>query len=146
MENLCQASPTTGAPIDLPHLPRSAYAYGPNGFTREIPVGRNTNVTGYPFLEGTQVVSSLLFFLYSSCISQPLSQHCPLSIRPTLQEYEELVWLARNLKLEVTEYSRQLYGGEGVNDDNDDGGGDGAYGSGGSESTPNYQPRKRLFR
>ena len=73
MEHLCQAGPTTGAPIDLPHLPRSVYAYGPNGFTREISVGRNTNVTGYPFLEGTQVVSSLLFFLYSSCISQPLS-------------------------------------------------------------------------
>ena len=61
-----------------------------------------------------------------------------------MQEHEELVWLAGNHKLDVTEYSKQLYGGEGVDDD--DGGGDGGGGGGGgSESTPSYQPRKRRF-
>ncbi|KAK9996702.1 hypothetical protein SO802_021388 [Lithocarpus litseifolius] len=66
---------------------------------------------------------------------------------PTIQEHEELVWLARNLKLEVNEYSRQLYNGEDVgDDDNDGGGGDGGDGSGVSESTSSHQPRKRGFR
>ena len=37
-----------------------------------------------------------------------------------MQEYEELIWHAGNLKLEVTEYSRQLYGSEGAGDDDDD--------------------------
>ena len=40
-------------------------------------------------------------------------------------EPEELVWLARNLKLEVTEYSKQIYGPLEYaylsDDDNDDG-------------------------
>ena len=52
-----------------------------------------------------------------------------------------------NLKLEVTKYSRQLYGGEDVGDDDDndddDGGGDSG---GGSKLTPSHQPRKRHFR
>ena len=51
-------------------------------------------------------------------------------------EQEELVWLAGNLKLELTEYSRQLYGGEDdEDDDDDDDGGGGGDGAGGSELT-----------
>ena len=78
---------------------------------------------------------SLLFFSY---ISQSLVLTFSLQIQPTVQDYKELVWLARNLKLEVTKYSRQLYGprglaysGNGDDDDNDGGGGD-------SETTPSY--------
>ncbi|KAK9997949.1 hypothetical protein SO802_017552 [Lithocarpus litseifolius] len=33
-----------------------------------------------------------------------------LIAEPTVEEHEELVWLAGNLKLELTEYSRQIYG------------------------------------
>ena len=73
MDHLCQASSATGAPIDPPCLPWSIYAYSLDGFAQESLVSRNTNVTGYPFPKGTWVVSSLLFFLYFSCISQPLS-------------------------------------------------------------------------
>ncbi|KAK9998218.1 hypothetical protein SO802_017821 [Lithocarpus litseifolius] len=62
---------------------------------------------------------------------------------PTVQEHEELVWLAGNLKLEVTEYSRRIYGPGGSaypsgNDDGDDG-------AGGSETTPSYPLRKRRY-
>ena len=46
----------------------------------------------------------------------------------------------RNLKLELVEYSRQLYGG---GDDDDDGGGGNSVG--GSESTLSHQVRKRSF-
>jgi len=53
-----------------------------------------------------------------------------------LQEHEELIWLAGSHKLEVTEYSKQLYGGEGADNDDDGGGGDGGRGL---ESTPSYQ-------
>ena len=51
-------------------------------------------------------------------------------LQPTIQEHEELVWLAGNLKLEVTKYSRELYGPGGVahpgggDDDDDEDGGD----------------------
>ena len=62
-------------------------------------------------------------------------------IQPITQEHEELIWLAGNLKLEVTEYSRRIYSPKGFahpsggdDDDGDDGG------AGGSETTPNYQP------
>nr|XP_023880574.1 uncharacterized protein LOC111992959 [Quercus suber] len=48
-----------------------------------------------------------------------------LIVSPTIQKHEELVLLAGNLKPEVTEYSRSLYGPEGLacpgNDDDDDG-------------------------
>ena len=46
-----------------------------------------------------------------------------------------------NLKLELTEYSRQLYGGKDGEEEDDDGG----DGAGGLESTPSHQPRKRRF-
>ena len=61
----------------------------------------------------------------------------------TIQEHEELVWLAGNLKLEVTNYSSELYGPRGVahpsggDDDDDDGEEEG------SEATPSYWSRKR---
>ena len=43
----------------------------------------------------------------------------------------------------MVEYSRQLYGGEHVGDDDD--GGDGSDCGSGSELTPSYQPRKKCF-
>ena len=56
-------------------------------------------------------------------------------------EPEELVWLARNLKLEVTKYSEQIYGpleyaypSDDVSDDGDD-----------REMTSSYRPRKRHY-
>jgi len=58
------------------YLPWLVYAYSSNGFTRERAVGHNTNVMGYPFPEGTQMVSFLpllaLSFLFFSYISQSL--------------------------------------------------------------------------
>ncbi|KAK9997980.1 hypothetical protein SO802_017583 [Lithocarpus litseifolius] len=48
--------PTTSALIDAPRLPWLVYAYSPNSFARECPVGHNTNVTGYPFPKGTQTL------------------------------------------------------------------------------------------
>ncbi|KAL0004883.1 hypothetical protein SO802_012444 [Lithocarpus litseifolius] len=65
-------------------------------------------------------------------------------------EHEELVWLAENLKLEVTQYSKDLYGPKGPDylgndDDDDDDDNDGDSGED-SEVTPSYQPRKRRFR
>ena len=56
-----------------------------------------------------------------------------------------MVWLARDLKLEVTQYSKDLYDPEELaypsNDDGDDDGDGGED----SEATPSYQPRKRRF-
>ena len=53
------ASPATGGPIDLRHLPWSVYAYGPDGFARKRLVGHNLNIIGYPFPLSTGAVSSL---------------------------------------------------------------------------------------
>lgn len=53
MGYLCQAGPIASAPINPPHLPWSTYFYGPSGFTCERTMGRNKNVVGYPFPEGT---------------------------------------------------------------------------------------------
>lgn len=53
MEYSCQASPVVGVLLNPPYLPWSVYVYGPNGFSREHDVGRNTNVIGYSFPEGT---------------------------------------------------------------------------------------------
>lgn len=54
-----------------------------------------------------------------------------------------MVWLAKNLKLEVTNYSREPYGLGGVA--HPGGGGDDDDGSKEEdlEATPSYQPRKR---
>ncbi|KAL0015352.1 hypothetical protein SO802_002421 [Lithocarpus litseifolius] len=111
----CQLEePAAGELIDPSHLPWTVYAYGPDGFAWERVVPCNPNVIGYPFPSNTRV--------------------------PTIQEHEELVWLARNLKLEVTKYSRNLYGPERVaylgGDDDDDDEED-------SEATTSCQPMKR---
>ena len=53
MGYLCQTNLATGAHIDSPCLLWSVYVYDPNGFARKRAVGRNINVMGYPFLEGT---------------------------------------------------------------------------------------------
>ncbi|KAK9997981.1 hypothetical protein SO802_017584 [Lithocarpus litseifolius] len=114
------SEPIASEPIDPPDLPWMNYAYGPNGFAQEFTMPHNPNVMGYPFPPNTWA--------------------------PIIQEYEELVWLVGNLKLEVTIYTRSLYtpGGaayssSGGDDDDDDGGGDGED----LESTLSYQPRKR---
>ena len=76
------------------------------------------------------------------------SNNLSFKIQPTVLEHEELVLLAGNLKLDLTEYSQQLYGGGDDKDDDDDGGGGGGgdcNGVGGSESTPSHQQRKRSF-
>ena len=112
----------------------------------------NFNVMGYPFPRNTQAVSSffhLFFFLLALSLSLSLSFWVTnpsfFKLQLTIQEYEELVWLAGNLKLEVTNYSRSLYGlravaypGGGDDDDDDDGDDEED-----SEATPSYQPRKR---
>ena len=57
-----------------------------------------------------------------------------------------MVWLAGNLKLEVTQYLKDLYDLGGLaypdndDDDDDDGGGED------SEVTPSHRPKKRRFR
>ncbi|KAL0000313.1 hypothetical protein SO802_019915 [Lithocarpus litseifolius] len=62
------------------------------------------------------------------------------------QEHEELVWLAKSFKLEMTEYSQQIYSPGGYaypsGDDDDDGKGDGG---GDLKVTPSYLLRKRRF-
>ena len=51
------------------------------------------------------------------------------------------MWLAKNLKLEVTKYSMWIYGPKRFAHAGDDGDGGGDL-----ETTPSYQPRKRRFR
>ena len=64
-------------------------------------------------------------------------------IQPSVQEHEEHVLLAGNLKLKLTEYSRQLYrGGDDEDDDDDD---DGSDDAGGLESTPSHRLSKGSF-
>lgn len=63
-------------------------------------------------------------------------------MQPTIQEHEEMVWLPRDLKLEVTNYSRNLYCPKGAaylgGGDNDDSGKEDD-----PKATPSYQLRKR---
>ena len=73
MKILCQEGPIVSALIDPPCLPWSVYAYSPNGFAREHPVGHNTNVTSYPFPKGTRAMSFLLSLF--SFLSTLASQH-----------------------------------------------------------------------
>ena len=101
MKHLCQAGPTIGALIDPPRLLWSVYAYDPDGFARECPVGHNTNVTGYPFLEGTLALSFLSFLASLN----PSPNNFLSKIQPIVLEHKELVWLERKLKLELIEYS-----------------------------------------
>ena len=76
MKHLCQAGPAVGALIDPPRLPWSVYAYSPNGFARERPIMRNTNVTGYHFSKWYIGNKFSLFFLYFSWSLNP----CPNTI------------------------------------------------------------------
>ena len=67
---------------------------------------RNINVMGYPFLDGTQAVSSLQFLSswFLLHLSIAYSNLFPFTFQPIIQEHKELVWLVGNLKLEVTQY------------------------------------------
>ena len=66
----CQdtTGPIAGGPVDPPYLPWSICTYGPDAFARERPVGRNSNVIGYPFPLSIWALSSVypcfLPFLY----------------------------------------------------------------------------------
>ena len=60
MEYFSQAGPVASAPINSPHLTWLVYAYGPNGFARERPMGCNPNVMAYPFPSSTRAVNPLL--------------------------------------------------------------------------------------
>ena len=67
-------------------------------------------------------------------------------LQSIIQEHEELLWLAGNLKLEVTNYLKDLYGlggatypGGGDDDDNDNDDDEEED----LKVTPSYQPRKR---
>ena len=106
---------------------------------------RTPNVIGYPFLPNTRVVSSFFLLLFLFAISFLVSVTNPsiFKLLPTNQEYEKLVWLVGNLKLEVTNCSRDFYGPRGAvhlggSDDDDDGGKEED-----PEVTPSYQQRKR---
>ena len=60
----------------------SVYTYGPNGFTQECPVGRNSNVMGYPFPPSTRVVNSLYLCPPSHSFFPSLSLSLSLSLSP----------------------------------------------------------------
>ena len=120
-------------PIDPSHLSWMVYAYGLDGFARERAVSRNPNVMGYPI--------PLSFSFCHSSLTISITNPSLFELQLTIQEHEELVWLAGNLKLEVTNYSRSLYGlgraahpGNGGGDDEKD-----------LEATLSYQPRKRRY-
>ena len=106
LKYLYQDAPIPSIPIDPFHLPWTIYAYGPDNFTKERPVPHNTNVMGYPFPNSTRKVSSLSFLssllLFLLHLSTAHSNSFSFKFQPTIQEHKELVWLARNLKLEVT--------------------------------------------
>ena len=78
------------------------YAYDPDGFAREHLVPRNTDVMGYPFLDSTRAVSSLLFlsslYLLLLHLSIAHSNLFPFTFQPTIKQHEELFGLAGNLK------------------------------------------------
>ena len=90
-----------------PRLPWSVYAYGPDGFAWERPIGRNTNMAT-PFLKAPR--QWVIFHPYSLSFLLLLPNTCSnilsFKIQPTVYEHKELIWLAGNLKLELTKYSR----------------------------------------
>ena len=86
---------------------------------------------GYPFPPNTRAVSSSfpLFFFSSCCLSFfSVTNPSIFELQPTIQEHEELVWLAGNRKLEVINYLMSFYDpggvaylGNGDDEDDDDG-------------------------
>ena len=112
---------------------------------------RNPNVMGYSFPSNTRAVillcvcvcvsfppyAKLLFFV---SVTNPSS----FQLQPIIQELKEFLWLAENLKLKVTNYSRELYGPGGVAKPGNGGDDDGEEED--SEAIPSYQPRKRRHR
>ena len=94
----------------------------------------NPNVMGYPFPPNTRAVSSFSFCLFFLCFLS--LNRSFFELQPTIQEHEELIWLAGNLKLEVTNYSRSLYdpGGAAHLGGGDDDGSDEED----SKATPSY--------
>ena len=99
--------------------------------------------------QGTRAVSSLypyplhflLFISFSFAFLRLVLKLSSFQIQPTVAEHEELIWLVGNLKLEVTRYSRQIYGPSGyayLDDDDDDDDND-------PEATQSSQPRKRHY-
>ena len=60
-----------GGPIDLHHLPWLVYSYGSDGFAWEHPMGRNLNVIGYPFPQGTQSASFLYLYPFHFLLCIP---------------------------------------------------------------------------
>ena len=106
MEYLCQASPTAGAPINPPHLPWSVYACNPDDFSWEYVVGHNINVIvpfswGYTSDKFSSTPCQVLPFLFLHP-SITCSNNVFLLTQLTIQEHEELICLAGNLKMEVT--------------------------------------------
>ena len=136
MKYLCQEGPAASVIIDPPiylgrSMPMALMALLERALLAAIQMSQAT-----PFLKAPR--QWVLFHPYSfSFLSLHLntySNNLSFKIQPTVQEHEELVLLAGNLKIELTEYSRQLYGGKDDEDD-DDGGGGGGDSAGGLELT-----------
>ena len=93
----------------------------------------------------------LLFISFSFAFFRLVLTLSSLQIQPTIAEHEELVWLVRNLKLEVTRYSRQIYGPGGYtypnddDDDDDDADDDDDDDDDDPEATQSSRPRKRHY-
>ena len=97
-------------------------------------------IWGYTGSEFSFSFSCLVFSFLASLNTCPNTVF--FSNSPTIQENEEFVWLARNLKWEVTKYSKRIYGLGGFSypggGDDDDDGDNGDGGAGGTETTPSY--------
>ena len=82
LKYLYQDAPTPSVPNDPLHLPWIVYVYGPGNFARKCPMPRNTNVTGYPFLDGTRVMSSLpLLSLFLILLHLSIAHYNPFSFQ-----------------------------------------------------------------
>ena len=81
-------------------------------------------ILSFPTLE-QWVLSSFCFSFFAVSFLVPVTNLSSFQLQPIIQEHKELVWLVGNLKLEVNNYLRELYGlggaaypGGGDNDDN----------------------------
>ena len=119
------------------------YAYGLDGFAREHVMPYNP-ILFLPTPGWWVLPSPCSFCFCHFSLSDLVTSPSFFKLQPTIQELEELVWLARNLKLEVANYLRYLYNTRGTahpsdgDDDDEDSGNEED-----SEATPNYQPRMR---